>query len=154
VGRAAQLQRAVAPAGGRPRVRLAGVAAGGGRRPHRPLRRRAGRSETAGRDVADAEAGLPAERLGPHCVVDAAADPQPPRLAARHPRAGRLPEHGVDPVRDVLAGHGGPGVRRERPGRARPQVLGGLRRRLGRRRAAAGLDRRRHAAVAGTDRAR
>ena len=55
---------------------------------------------------------LPAERVGPDRLVVAAADPRPPRLAARRARARRLPEHGVAAVRHVLAGHRRPGVRR------------------------------------------
>ena len=91
VGRAAELQRAVARHRRRPRGGLPGVAAGRRRRPHRPVRRRGPGPRPAARAVGRAAAGLPAERVRPHRVVVAAADPQPPRLAARRARARTSP---------------------------------------------------------------
>ena len=73
---------------------------------------------------------------------------EPPRLAARRARAGRLPEHGVAAVRLVLAGHRRHGVLDRGAGRSRALLPGRLRERVGRDRPAAGLDRRRHRAPA------
>ena len=61
------------------------------RRPHRPVRRRGPRPRPAAGPVGRAAGRLPAERVGPHRLVVAAADPEPPRLAARRARARRLP---------------------------------------------------------------
>ena len=131
---------------------VAGVAARVRGRADRPVRRCGTRPGAAARAVGPAARRLPAERLGPDRLVVPAADPGPSGLAARAAWAGRQPVDVLDPLRDVLAGHRRPGVRGGGAGRPRPQVRRGLRRRLGARDPAAGLDDGRHRAPPRPDR--
>src|SRR3954447_15469611 len=97
---------------------------------------------------------LPAECLRPDRLVVAAAAVASTGLAPGRARSGRLAEHVLAALRDVLAGYRGPGLLDRRARRSWAPLHGRLRERLGGRRAALRVDNLGHGTPTTTDRRR